>query len=111
MDKHYYKERVMQHSMTKLSMKSIREEWCNEKQLINNFRIPLPKKADYLCNFEIKESHFYELPKVHKSSKVKGAIEEQKNKYIEIKHQGDLILINTNHSGFGDVLVIFVISY
>ena len=40
------------------------------------------KEIDYLTNFEARESLFYGLPKVHKSTIIKTAIENQNSKYI-----------------------------
>ena len=50
------------------------------------------KESDYLCNFTIRESNFYGLPKIHKSSEIRTAINEQNSQYIEILRPTDLKL-------------------
>ncbi|XP_062579660.1 uncharacterized protein LOC134241640 [Saccostrea cucullata] len=48
------------------------------------------KEKDYLTNFETKESQFYGLPKVHKSSEIKNAIQAQRGEYICCLNPEDL---------------------
>jgi hypothetical protein len=62
------------------------------KQLVNG---PLSgnitnKEKDYLTNFDTRESLFYGLPKVHKSSKIKNAIAVPKGEYICCLNPADL---------------------
>ncbi|KAL5015231.1 hypothetical protein ScPMuIL_009501 [Solemya velum] len=96
MDKDYYREKVLdqlndgifykKHSGKKTVMKKI-------KHLIEHHPNSVTEKeADYLCNFQIKDSNFYGLPKVHKSSEIITAVEEQKCSYIEVHRPKDLKL-------------------
>ena len=48
------------------------------------------KEADFLLNFNVKQSLFYGLPKVHKSQIVMNAIREQKSEFVEINSPNDL---------------------
>ena len=48
------------------------------------------KEKDYLTNFEARESLFYGLPKVHKSTIIKTAIENQNSEYITCPNPEDL---------------------
>ena len=48
------------------------------------------KEKDYLTYFEARESIFYGLPKVHKSTIIKTAIENQNSEYITCPNTEDL---------------------
>lgn len=48
------------------------------------------KEKDYLVNFIHKTSFFYGLPKIHKSTIIGKAIEEQNDTYIEVENPTDL---------------------
>lgn len=48
------------------------------------------KEEDYLTDYEYKESNFYGLPKIHKSTKIKDAIKVQCSEYIRCPHPDDI---------------------
>ena len=48
------------------------------------------KEKDYLTHFDARESLFYGLPKVHKSTIIKTAIENQNSEYITCPNPEDL---------------------
>ena len=48
------------------------------------------KEKDYLKNFEDRGSLFYGLPKVHKSTIIKTAIENQNSEYLTYPNPWDL---------------------
>lgn len=50
------------------------------------------KEEDYLTDYEYKESNFYGLPKIHKSTKIKDAIKVQCSEYIRCPHPDDITL-------------------
>ena len=52
------------------------------------------KEIDYLFNFEVKSSNFYDLPKIHKSKKIQRNIQKGNSTYIEITQPSDLKLIS-----------------
>ena len=98
MDTDYYREKV-------LEQLNDEEYYCQEqensdkkvrskiKSLVDrNARNLTEKEADYLCNFEIKQSNFYGLPKIHKSAEIQNAVINQNSTYIEIHRPNDLKL-------------------
>lgn len=48
------------------------------------------KEEDYLTDYEYKESNFYGLPKIHKSTTIKDAIKVQCSEYIRCPHPDDI---------------------
>ncbi|XP_014790251.1 uncharacterized protein LOC106883665 [Octopus bimaculoides] len=63
------------------------------RRLINEFQDSFTdKEKEYICNSVIKESNFYGLPKIHKSSEIQNAINKQKNQYVKILRPADLKL-------------------
>ena len=48
------------------------------------------EETTYLLNMDPKTSNFYGLPKVHKSSIIKAAIEEQNEEYVHVIQPADL---------------------
>ena len=50
------------------------------------------KERVYLQDFEVKDSQFYGLPKIHKSEKITTACEQSKSKLVNVKNVDDLKL-------------------
>ena len=62
-------------------------------KFIKKFKFCLTKKEEqYSTKFEVKQSNFYGLPKVHKSKWTKEACEKSPTTYVEIIDPDDLTL-------------------
>ena len=48
------------------------------------------KEADFVTNFDYKESCFYGLPKIHKSKIIKNDVVKQNSEYITFENPDDL---------------------
>ena len=49
------------------------------------------KEADFLTNFDYKESCFYGgLPNIHKSKLIKDAVAKQNSEYVTVENHDDL---------------------
>lgn len=48
------------------------------------------KEKDFLTNFITKASNFYGLRKIHKTNKIKPAIDTQYSEYVSVSHPSDL---------------------
>merc|ERR1712240_647393 len=50
------------------------------------------KEFDYLSKFEIRDSYFYGLPKIHKSTEIMSKCKENRGPYLKIVIENDLKL-------------------
>ncbi|MEW8548114.1 MAG: hypothetical protein AB2693_31815, partial [Candidatus Thiodiazotropha sp.] len=97
MDSYFYQERIQLMLNDKTFYKEITEKEIKNTmkkvlRFINNQECLTKKENDYLCNFEVKHSNFYGLPKIHKSSKIKEACQSgEKLNYVKIEPPENLL--------------------
>ena len=96
MDKTYYIQKIQEMLDDQNYYKPIESNKDNHiiatiKKLCKKYENNLTKnEKKYLTEFDHKTSNFYGLPKIHKSTLIKEAINTQKSEYIEIKSPTDL---------------------
>ncbi|OOY45291.1 hypothetical protein, partial [Solemya velum gill symbiont] len=98
MDSDYYKQKVEELLLDEEYYREIPENIDPDtmkkiQKLVSKHSMCItPKERNYLLQFEVKESNFYGIPKVHKSKIIQQAVEEQNSDYIETPRPGDLHL-------------------
>ncbi|MCG7879609.1 MAG: GIY-YIG nuclease family protein [Candidatus Thiodiazotropha endolucinida] len=76
-----------------LTKDPLRETKLKYNKFLKKYERKLTKKEmDYLEHFEVKESQFYGLPKIHKSQKITNKCKQINSSYVEVKEVGDLKL-------------------
>jgi hypothetical protein len=96
MDKDYYESKIMEMLGDTETYKEIpncidRKTLVKIEALLTKYNSELTEKErDYLINFESKNSQFYGLPKIHKSSEIIEAVKTQNQPYIKILRPSDL---------------------
>ncbi|OOZ57814.1 hypothetical protein [Solemya velum gill symbiont] len=83
-DTKYYKE--LQEPIDENTMRKI------QRLVSKHPNCTTEKEADFLTKFECKTSHFYGLPKVHKSSEIQKAVRQQNSEHVEVYRPNDLKL-------------------
>ena len=62
-------------------------------KIIEKYKDNLTKtEKEYLISFSYNTSHFYGLPKIHKSKLIQNALKEQQKEYVHIIEPSDLKL-------------------
>jgi hypothetical protein len=98
MDSNYYRTKIMQILTNADFYAEINENQDKKvlqkiKKLLNKYPSSLTdKEEDFVTNFDLRESCFYGLPKIHKSATIKEAIKTQNSDYITCKNPEDLTL-------------------
>ena len=96
MDKDYYEDKMLEMLRDTQTYKEIsrsieKNTTAKIRELTLKYDLNLTQKEkDFLLNFEHKDSQFYGLPKIHKSSEIIDAIERQNKQYIKISRPTDL---------------------
>lgn len=97
MNKTYYEQKILEMLGDQDYYKSTTENYDKKtiskiKQLLNDpsARNITEKERNYLVNFDVRESQFYGLPKVHKSTEIANAIKTQSGEYITCLNPEDL---------------------
>ena len=63
----------------------------NVKKVIKLAKDITRYESNYLLNFDCKTSHFYGLPKIHKSKLIKDECNKLNSEYLEFLDPDDLI--------------------
>ena len=58
--------------------------------LLKHSSVLTEKEADFVTNFDYKESCFYGLPKIHKSKLIKDSVAKQNSEYVTCENPDDL---------------------
>ena len=61
-----------------------------KRLLLKHSSVLTEKEADFVTNFDYKESCFYGLPKIHKSKLIKDAVAKQNSEYVTCENPDDL---------------------
>ena len=61
-----------------------------KRLLLRHSSVLTEKEANFVTNFDYKESCFYSLPKIHKSNLIKDAVIKQNSEYVTCENPDDL---------------------
>ncbi|XP_061187186.1 uncharacterized protein LOC133195360 [Saccostrea echinata] len=98
MDREHYKEMSLSQLQDnqfykKLEQNQDRQSMLKITNLTKKFQSNLTKnEIEYLTNFEVKTSHFYGLPKIHKCKEIQKNVKKCNSTYIKLPRPNDLKL-------------------